>query len=138
MTPFAFPLKTEHAGERMIGRQRWLWVACLLLSTVIPASCRAESDAAKAWLQGILARIEAHKPANARGLSGKATVKFVLDPSGKLLSKELVKSTGVPQLDAAVLKMVESSAPFPPPPAGLADLTFGLPVEFKAGQPVRR
>ena len=120
----------------MAGRQYWLGVVWFLL-TAIPVSCRAEQDAVAEWKRKISVQLAAHKrfPPSVRGQTGEAMVKFELDRSGKLISKELVKSTGVPQFDAAALEMVESSQPFPPAPPEITELSFTLPVIF-ANKPV--
>ncbi|XUM20025.1 energy transducer TonB family protein [Bradyrhizobium oligotrophicum S58] len=66
------------------------------------------------------------------GQSGTAKVKFVIDRQGKLISRELVESTGSELLDTAALSMVERAEPFPAPPAELSDdnFTFTLPIKF--------
>ena len=117
----------------MPGRQCWFWVIGFLLLSAIPASCRAEQDVVTAWKRKLSAQIEAHKryPPAALGQSGEARVLFVLDGSGKLISNNLMKSTGNPLFDAAALAMVANAQPFPPPPAEIFDLAFILPVIFK-------
>ena len=117
----------------MPGRQCWLWVICLLLLTEIPASCRAESAAAAAWTRKISAQIEAHKrfPPSVFGQTGEAKVMFLLDRSGNLISNNLMKSTGIPQLDAAALAMVANAQPFPPVPPEVFNPEFMLPIVFE-------
>jgi protein TonB len=118
----------------MPGRHYWSWVICVLLLTAIPASCRAESEAVAEWKRKISAQLAAHKryPPGAMGTTGEAKVQFELDRSGKLLSNKLVKSSDVPQFDAAALEMVENSQPFPPAPPDISDLRFTQPVIFQA------
>lgn len=48
--------------------------------------------------------------------SGEIT--FSVDLSGRLTRARISKSSGLPELDAAALAAVRSSAPFPPPPTG--------------------
>jgi protein TonB len=128
--------KREDLGMRMIARQYWSWVICFVLLTAIPAFCRAESDVATEWKRKLSAQLTAHKrfPPDAVGQTGEAMVKFALDRSGKLISNVLVKSSGIPQFDAAALAMVENSQPFPPAPPEISDLTFTLPVIFARRQ----
>ena len=63
---------------------------------------------------------------------GTAKIKFVFDRQGKLISRELVESTGSELLDAAALRMIERAAPFPQPPAEVKDdrLSFTVPIIF--------
>ena len=118
----------------MPGRQYRLWIVCFLLSTAIPVSCRAESEAKAQWLRQISAQLAAHKryPPGVMGQAGEAKVKFALDRSGKLTANEVLKSSGIPQFDAAALDMIEKSQPFPAAPPEVDDLTFTLPVIFPA------
>jgi periplasmic protein TonB len=122
----------------MPDRKRWLWIVCFLLSTAIPMSCRAESDAVAEWKRKISAQLVAHKrfPPSLMGRTGEATVKFTLDRSGKLTSNEVLKSSGIPQFDSAALEMVESSQPFPQAPPEASDLSFRLPVVFEKRRPL--
>jgi len=117
----------------MPGHQCQLWLICFLLLTAIPASCKAESEAVAEWKRKIMAQLSAHKryPPAAMGQAGEARVYFVVDGSGKLISNNLVKSTGVPQLDAAALAMVANAQPFPPAPAEIFEPAFMLPVVFQ-------
>ena len=64
--------------------------------------------------------MEKHRfyPALARGLELSGTVAFemLIDRSGRLGWVRIRKSSGTDLLDQAVIKMVQDSAPFPPPP----------------------
>jgi outer membrane biosynthesis protein TonB len=60
--------------------------------------CHAETDAVDAWKKQIVTRLNASKrfPLEAMGQSGTAKVAFVLDRSGKLISKETCGKFGLP------------------------------------------
>ena len=53
-----------------------------------------------------------------------------------LVSSRIEKASGSDVLDAEALAMVKRAAPFPAPPAGIADadLTFVVPIRFTAGE----
>lgn len=72
-------------------------------------------------------------PARRARLQGRATVAFRLDPDGRLLTTELVHSSGHPLLDRAALQAVQVVGRYPAPPAGMdsetrvrVDLVFKL------------
>ncbi|OAF12222.1 hypothetical protein AYJ54_06960 [Bradyrhizobium centrolobii] len=90
---------------------------------VLSRSALAEFDAVAAWRKTVTEHVWRHRafPPEAMGQRGDAGVTFVIDRSGKLISRALVESTGSPPLDAAALKMVERSEPFPKPPPGAKD-----------------
>src|SRR3954454_4482144 len=108
----------------------------LLLVSAIPSDAqtvKAQINTVEAWKKKIVIQLVSKRefPPGAKGQGGAAKVKFVIDRQGKLLSKELVESTGSELLDAAAaLRMVERAEPFPEPPAEVTDLTFTVPVVF--------
>jgi protein TonB len=61
-----------------------------------------------------------------------ATVHFVVDKSGKVLSTELEKSSGVFAFDQAALRAVQSANPLPALPAGSNLETLGVHFDFVA------
>jgi TonB family protein len=54
------------------------------------------------------------------------------DRKGNLLSSRIATSSGSPILDAEAVALVKRAAPFPPPPAEIADadLSFVVPIRF--------
>ncbi|MBY0613697.1 MAG: TonB family protein [Beijerinckiaceae bacterium] len=67
------------------------------------------------------------------GPSGTATIRFILDRSGRILQSGVVGSSGSPELDAQALEIVQRAAPFPrfPDGFGSSQLEVTLPVTFK-------
>lgn len=63
---------------------------------------------------------------------GTVEVGFRLDRSGHLLHREIIRSSGVPELDTAALAMIEKAQPFPPFPASMAvpNEDFDFPLHF--------
>lgn len=99
------------------GRQFQVQPSGLVLSR--PGPVLTEEDAMAAWRKAATEHVWRHRvfPPEAMGQIGNAGVTFVVNRSGQLISYALVESTGSPPLDAAALKMVERSAPFPKPPS---------------------
>ena len=66
------------------------------------------------------------------GQSGTAKVVFVLDRSGKLISNELLESSGVKALDLEAVAIVNRAQPFPAPPPEIDDnrLKLIVPLVF--------
>jgi periplasmic protein TonB len=101
----------------------WLRVGCLGFLIAMAVPCHAETDAVDAWKKQIVTRLNASKrfPLEARGQSGVAKVTFVLDRSGKLISRKLTQSSGLPALDKEALATVGRVQPFPVPPPEIDD-----------------
>jgi protein TonB len=57
------------------------------------------------------------------GLHGSLILVVAIDRGGNLVSSEVVKSSGTPELDRAADKIVRLASPFPPMPAKLAEET---------------
>ena len=77
-------------------------------------------------------QIQNHRPSHVR-LSGTSVVLFSITPNGTLQKVEIWTPSGKAFLDQTALDIVESAAPFPPPPgtATAQDLTFIIPFEFR-------
>lgn len=89
------------------------------------------------WHARVIAWMNRHKryPAAARSRREEGTVEvtFVIDPSGRVLSAQVAKSSGRQPLDQAALDMVRRSSPVPAPPAQIARnaLSLTIPVGFR-------
>ena len=90
------------------------------------------------WQQSLVARLDRLKryPAQANGAEGVASLAFTIDRKGNVLSSQIATTSGSAVLDAEVLALVKRAAPFPPPPALVADadLSFVVPIRFTAGE----
>jgi periplasmic protein TonB len=60
--------------------------------------------------------------------AGQVVVGFTVDPTGRLKSHSVIKSSGVASVDKAALEMVERAS-FPPPPEALDEL-YEVPFAF--------
>jgi protein TonB len=66
------------------------------------------------------------------GVRGRTLIAFGLEPGGGLRFARVSQSSGVAQLDAAALRAVQRSAPFPPAPAGAtaSQLSWTISITF--------
>ncbi|HKS89786.1 MAG TPA: energy transducer TonB, partial [Stellaceae bacterium] len=69
--------------------------------------------------------------ARARGEQGEAVLRFRVDRAGRVLSFSLARSTGYPDLDAAVEAMLRGAV-LPPFPSDMAaaEVEVSVPVRF--------
>lgn len=83
------------------------------------------------WLLNIIGQLRPHLhvPPGFTNKTGEVSVDFTIDRSGKVISTKLVRSAGIPELDAAALAAVEAAQPFPVPP-GVDDSGLRIPVTF--------
>lgn len=92
------------------------------------------NDLKAGWGASIRARIEARKryPADARGASGKVTLRLSVNTSGQLTAVAIAASSGNAALDRAALKAVQSAGRFVAAPKGLSEpsYSFTLPMSF--------
>lgn len=114
--------------------QMKFYLLAALLALLAPCSADAQSDSqverATAWKATLTKHIAGNKllPTEGRGQTGSAKVSFVIDRSGKLISRTLVVSTGSPPVDAALLAIFDRAQPFPEPPSELTEDTFSFIV----------
>lgn len=98
---------------------------------------RKPSQAELDWHRSLVRHINRHKkyPRAARrhGEEGVASVAFTLDRSGKVLSAQLIDSSGSTDLDEEAVAVLERASPFPAPPADVASVSISLrvPIRFE-------
>jgi protein TonB len=104
-----------------------------------PASAGQGRDAGETratYLGRLLAHLNRFKlyPAEARSarIQGVVMLRFVMDRRGKVLTAEIVKSSGRPALDQAAMAMIDHAQPLPAMPASMPDDTLDavVPVHF--------
>jgi TonB family protein len=102
-----------------------------------PSPPASVSSPAASWQQSLVARLARLQryPPRARGVQGVVSVAFSIDRHGNVVSSRIVKGSGSALLDAEALDLIKRAAPFPPPPAEIADseLSFVVPIRFAAG-----
>lgn len=90
----------------------------------------------QSYQKKVLSRIAKAKryPRSARkdGVTGTATVTFVIQRNGRISQARIVKSSGDERLDQEALEMLQRASPFPPLPSdlGQSSLALTLPIEF--------
>lgn len=63
--------------------------------------------------------------------TGVVLVRFTIDASGEVLSREIAKTSGFPNIDEAALATIDRASPFPAAPAEVADGPQSHTVPFK-------
>lgn len=102
-----------------------------------PAGHQAVGDPAaeRRWQQRLLAHLERHKryPPSARAARVEGTVHlaFTLDAGGRVVARSIARSSGAPDLDAAVLDMIARAEPLPAPPYASGPTRLVVPVSFR-------
>ncbi|PKU24006.1 energy transducer TonB [Telmatospirillum siberiense] len=106
-------------------------------SATAEAPAQTPSGNAKPTWQGLLlAHLERYKryPASARARrqEGVATVRFVMDRSGAVLSAKLERSSGSVALDEEGIDLLERAQPLPAPPVDIPGehIELVVPVQF--------
>ena len=96
------------------------------------------SAAPASWQSQVLSHLARFKrypgDARQRKRAGAAWVRFRLDGEGKLLSSELLTSSGTVLLDREALQVLQRAQPLPAPPASVlhqGTVSVTLPVSFK-------
>jgi len=88
------------------------------------------------WQAKVKAWLDRHKryPSGARSKGQKGTVQvaFTIDPSGRVTSSRITRSSGNPELDKAALDMLRRASPVPAPPKEIAkaSMPISIPVNF--------
>jgi protein TonB len=124
------------SGRVMADFVRRLTAGCLVVLLGLASPGLAESDAVGAWQQQVVLHVSGQQrfPPNAKGQSGTAKVHFTVDRTGRLVSAQLLESTGHPQLDAEAIALLHRAQPFPAPPIEVNGdaLRFDMPIVFSA------
>ncbi|TKT80974.1 energy transducer TonB [Aquamicrobium sp. LC103] len=97
---------------------------------------RRASVSPERWQSRLTSYLNRHKryPRGARNRreEGTVTLSFSIDPSGRVLSASIARSSGYPELDKEVLDMVRRVSPVPAPPPEIARprMNLAVPVQF--------
>lgn len=96
----------------------------------------ASREAVASWYGRLQAHLESRKryprAAQSRRQEGVATVRFVLDRLGNVLSAKLEQSAGHALLDEESMDLVGRAQPLPPPPTEVTGerIEVSVPIEF--------
>lgn len=96
-----------------------------------PGLTASNSQARASWAAMISAHLNRFKryPSGADGVTGRPSVRFSLDGSGRVTSVSLSRSSGSSVLDEEAVATVRRASPFPAPPDGRG-ASFSVPVNF--------
>lgn len=83
--------------------------------------------------QALRARLRYPDAARAAGYTGVASVRFTIHRSGRVLSANLVRSSGHPDLDQAAVATVSPGTSLPAAPPALTQQTFTISVPLRFG-----
>ena len=81
----------------------------------------------------VYSALERHKIKPRVGRVGEVLLQITVAPSGELVSHEVLKSSGVAELDKAAVASMERAAPFPaiPPEVSSQPLTLIVPFHYR-------
>jgi protein TonB len=84
------------------------------------------------WITAVTRRLEHFKRAPAKSLTGVVQLGFTVDRTGHVLSHEIVKSSGHPELDAEASSIIQRAQPLPPFPNDMTqdEIYLTVPVAF--------
>ena len=88
------------------------------------------------WQTALVRHLQQYKrypsDAQSRGDEGVVQLSFTVDRSGRVLNREIVRSSGHRELDNEVMSMIERAQPLPPFPASMpqAKLDLTVPIRF--------
>jgi len=91
---------------------------------------------APSWETAVVRRLEQYKrypsEAQARRVEGVVTLNFRVNRDGRVLAREIVRSSGHSELDKEVISMIERAQPLPPFPPSMPEdqLALTVPIRF--------
>ncbi len=90
-----------------------------------------------AWIVSVTRRLEHFRRVPSKSVTRLVTVQigFTVDRSGHVLSHEIEKSSGRPDLDAEAASMIERAQPLPPFPESMtqSEINLTVPISFEPG-----
>jgi periplasmic protein TonB len=90
-----------------------------------------DTNAKLAYLGALRAHLERTKINPRSSVVGTAVVHFVVDPSGRVISREISVSSGSKILDDAAIASIDKASPFPAMPQTLQRDAMDVSVPFK-------
>jgi periplasmic protein TonB len=106
-------------------------------SPAVPARVKGGAPRiAPSWQTELVRRLEQYKrypsDAQSRGVEGVVMLSFSVDRNGRVLTHEIARSSGHPELDKEVVSMIERAQPLPPFPPSMPEdkLDLTVPIRF--------
>ena len=134
--------KQEHSKTHIQNRQTARSLAMAKMSTgqAHAQSAGGDPNARRSYIALLAAKLRRNKhyPISARRNrdEGETTLFLVVDRHGGVVEARISKSSGVPALDASVLRILEKAKPLPPFPPEMQQpqLSIHIPVSFRLHQ----
>jgi len=88
------------------------------------------------WQTSLIKHLQQYKrypsDAQSRGEEGVVQLSFSVDRNGHVLTRQVARSSGYPELDAEVMAMIQRAEPLPPFPASMPQpkLDLTVPIRF--------
>jgi protein TonB len=101
---------------------------------VNPAAQANKTRVVEQYLWQVTQRIAQYQPyLKERNVQGTVIVRLVIAHDGRLLGSSIAQSSGIIDLDQALMESVRAAAPFPPLPSEIADaqVAFRVPLGFR-------
>jgi protein TonB len=90
----------------------------------------AQAQAMRDWTEAVLNHLSNFPIELPSGNRQQALVAFTVDRTGRVLSTKLLRSSGMPEQDAAAIRVFQRANPLPPPPKEIqgATVTSGIAI----------
>jgi protein TonB len=126
------PIKEPPPPESVQAQPRPEQVAVVTQQSSGEAKSGGDAKMLGIYLGKINSHVQRAKINPRSGRSGTVVMRFTIDVTGKLLSKEIAKSSGSKILDEAATAALDRAAPFPPipPEVSIRPLAFTQPFKF--------
>jgi periplasmic protein TonB len=90
-----------------------------------------DSDLFSAYLRQLREALERAKVNPNTEQAGRVLLRVSVDPSGKVLARDIIEGSGSKALDEAALASLDRASPLPALPAGMGEAPFEFSVPFK-------
>jgi periplasmic protein TonB len=97
-----------------------------------PVVAQASPKVLTAWRGKVLSHLASHRQGVKVGKTGVSMVAFQIDRAGRVLSAQVVKSSGNAVLDREAVELTKRASPVPAPPGEIAGgrLYLKIPIRF--------
>jgi protein TonB len=124
-------LRTVHYGGVMMSKRVNMRTALLAITGLMGLAAAGPAQAVDpAWEKKVAQLIGANysypRSAQLRGEQGKAKIKIAFSGTGKVLSVDLVQSSGSAILDREAVRIPKKVNSYPAPPAGSTTIVFPI------------
>ena len=96
------------------------------------AAAKPSPQVLAAWRGKVLSHLNGYKQNRISAGTGTSTIAFSIDRKGRVLTANVVKSSGKQMLDKEAVALTQRASPLPPPPGEIAGdkLYLKVPIQF--------